>query len=335
MTAYTDQDIIDISRKALGVPENLSGHLIPIVKGGSDRSYYRVYIGHKTAVFVHYNPERQENNYYVPISQFLEKIGIRVPGIVLHNPKSRFVVMEDLGNEDLWSYRHASWDIRRPFYYGTLEMVSRLHLYPPEEFIKQRVPVMDGFDLGLYRWEQDYFRDNCLVGLCRLELKGALAKELEEELEVLSKRLQRQGLQLIHRDLQSQNVMICKNEPVLIDFQGMRFGNRFYDLGSLLYDPYVELADEERLQLLSYYYRLSPQQLAWEQFKDSFYEASIQRLMQALGAYGFLGLKQGRTAFLEYVPSGLSHLLSVLNKINIFPVLKDIAQQCSEISKNT
>ena len=333
MIDYTEQDIISISRRALGVPETLSGRLVPITKGGSDRSYYRVLIGQKTVVFVHYNPERQENHYYVPIAQFLEKMGIRVPRIIIHDPVSCFAVMEDLGNGDLWSYRHASWDIRRSFYHGTLEMINRLHLYPAEEFIKQKVPVMDGFDSRLYRWEQDYFRDNCLVGLCRLELKGALAKEFEEELGVLSKRLQQQGSQLIHRDLQSQNVMICNNEPVLIDFQGMRFGNRFYDLGSLLYDPYVELTDDERLQLLFYYYRLSPQQLAWEQFKDSFYEASVQRLMQALGAYGFLGLKQGRTAFLEYVPSGLNHLFSVLNKINIFPVLKDIAQRCFQILK--
>ncbi len=62
---------------------------------------------------------------------------------------------------------------------------------------------------------------------------------------------------LVHRDLQSQNVMIVNGEPVFIDFQGMRLGSPFYDLGSLLYDPYVEIGEAERVALLKYYYDLT------------------------------------------------------------------------------
>ena len=68
--------------------------------------------------------------------------------------------------------------------------------------------------------------------------------ELETELSALGERLSGTGRCLVHRDLQSQNVMIRDGEPFLIDFQGMRFGSPFYDLGSLLCDPYVDFSDE-------------------------------------------------------------------------------------------
>jgi len=328
---YEVDDMIDICRRVLGAPKNAVGRFVPITRGGSDRSYYRVYIGDETLIFLHYNREREENNYHVPIARFLDRIGISVPAVLLHDPRSSIAVMEDLGEADLCSYRHVPWNERRAFYYKTLTMISGLHLYPPEAFAREGVTVMKGFDLDLYRWEQDYFREHFLTAICHLDRKQVHAKGLEEELGLLSARLLRHEKRLIHRDLQSQNIMIFRNEPVLIDFQGMRFGNPLYDLGSLLYDPYVEITDEERLDLLSCYYRMIPQKQAWEEFRSGFYEASAQRLMQALGAYGFLGLTRGRTAFLDHVPQGLSHLFSALSKIKSLPMLSDTVQSCQKI----
>jgi hypothetical protein len=67
--------------------------------------------------------------------------------------------------------------------------------------------------------------------------------------------------------------MIRDGEPFLIDFQGMRFGSPFYDLGSLLCDPYVNLSDSERGELLSFYYGLSKSDLDLATFQNTFWEA--------------------------------------------------------------
>jgi len=50
--------------------------------------------------------------------------------------------------------------------------------------------------------------------------------------------------------------------------------------------------------------------------------------MQALGAYGFLGLKKERAAFLAHIPSALARLEEVAGKLprlKRFPVL---LEQC-------
>jgi len=132
----------------------------------------------------------------------------------------------------------------------------------------------------------------------------------------------------VHRDLQSQNVMLWQDEPYLIDFQGMRFGSRFYDLGSLLCDPYVTFSPAERGELLLFYYRLSDEELDWKSFQNAFWEASAQRLMQALGAYGFLGLAKGLKNYLTHVPAGLRNLRAAAENAESLPHLLDICTRC-------
>ncbi len=128
---------------------------------------------------------------------------------------------------------------------------------------------------------------------------------------------------LIHRDLQSQNIMILNSQPYLIDFQGMRTGSFFYDLASLLYDPYVTFGDEERLELLDYYYRISGCGLDWPCLNRMFHESAAQRLMQSLGAYGFLGLKKGLTSFLEHIPAALENLINAAANRGTSPAAGD------------
>jgi aminoglycoside/choline kinase family phosphotransferase len=45
-----------------------------------------------------------------------------------------------------------------------------------------------------------------------------------------------------------------------------------------------------------------------DEFTHLFHVAATQRLLQACGAYGFLGRKQGRPDFLAHLPQGLANL---------------------------
>ena len=114
-----------------------------------------------------------------------------------------------------------------------------LHSFSPERFPAEQVRLMEPFGPGLYQWEFDYFRENFVKGICGVEFEPASGRELEVELSALAQHIYEASRSLVHRDLQSQNVMIRDGEPFLIDFQGMRFGSPFYDLGSLFCDPYV------------------------------------------------------------------------------------------------
>ena len=271
---------------------------------------------------------REENNCYAAIAGFLREIGVSVPAILGHAPERGLLVMEDLGAEDLFSFRDAPWDLRRPLYEKTLEVVLKLHAFPPGRFPAVGVRLMPGFGSELYKWEWDYFRQHCVRKICRIECSAGEGNALEAELTSLARRLHSTPVSLVHRDLQSQNVMIRRGEPFLIDFQGMRFGSPFYDLGSLLYDPYVDLREEARAVLLGYYFERSRWASGWDEFRELFLLASAQRLMQVLGAYGFLGLEQGKPHFLAHLPAALDRLIDVTGRTGCLPQLHTLARRC-------
>jgi aminoglycoside/choline kinase family phosphotransferase len=332
MPMKSREGMIVFAREALGLSESVSLKISTLEGRGSDRTFFRLkWNRNDSAILIHYNPKREENTYYADIATFLRNIDVPAPQLIRHDPANSLIVMEDLGDMDLWSLRKTPWETRRVLYQKTLTIVHRLHCFPEKDFPSARVRLMDGFGPDLYRWERNYFRDHFVRNVCGIKLESSFESELETELFSLAERLSGTKRSLVHRDLQSQNVMILDKEPFLIDFQGMRFGSPFYDLGSLLCDPYVNFPDGERKELLSFYFRLSTWDLDWAAFQNTFWEASAQRLMQALGAYGFLGLKKGLKAFLEHIPAGLLNLHHAASHVASLPRLRDLSRICQRM----
>ncbi len=331
-SAFGDQkyeDMTSFARESLGLSESVCLTVSPLEGRGSDRTFFRLnWNRNASAILVHYDSKRVENGYYADIATFLQEIDVPVPRLMRHDPVRCFILMEDLGDTDLWSFRISPWETRRDLYQKTLTIVHKLHSFPKEDFPSGRVKLSEGFGPHLYRWERDYFTEHFVTGLCGLKLGPSFQKQLESELSALAERLAGTIRCLVHRDLQSQNVMIHEGEPFLIDFQGMRFGNPFYDLGSLLCDPYVDFSGEERTGLLSFYYGLENWDLDWTAFQNAFWEASVQRLMQALGAYGFLGLVKGLKGFLDHTPPGLRNLQQAASQLSSLPRIRELCLVC-------
>jgi N-acetylmuramate 1-kinase len=322
--------LISFARESLELSPSNDEELIPFAGRGSDRSYFRFKWANRSVILVQYESSRMENSYFADIAAFLFANGIPVPRSIRHDAAGGRMVLEDLGDTDLWLLRNEPWERRRVLYQKTLAAVHRLHAIPESRFPSDRIRLMESFGPTLYRWERSYFLENFATALCAVHIGTRRAKALEEELCGLAETLASGNRCLVHRDLQSQNVMICREEPFLIDFQGMRFGSRFYDLGSLLCDPYVSFTDTERMDLLSYYHSLSNTELDWGNFQNAFWKASAQRLMQALGAYGFLGLRKGLRQYLAHVAPGLLNLRMASENAGTLPLLRSLCDECEK-----
>jgi len=324
--------MIHFAREALGLSESAAIELSPLEGRGSDRVFFRLKQSHNDSVIlILYDPNRVENTYYVDIATFLRDIDVPVPRFIRYDSTRCLVVMEDLGDTDLWSLRENPWEVRRSLYQKTLTAAYRLHAFPEGDFPSSRVRLMEGFGPDLYHWERDYFRHHFVRDACGIKLEPSFERELEAELSKLAERLMATKRSLVHRDLQSQNVMVRNGDPFFIDFQGMRFGSFFYDLGSLLCDPYVAFSDSERHELLSFYYELSKLEIDLTVFHDTFWEASAQRLMQALGAYGFLGLKKGLKTYLNHIPGGLRSLQFAATQVLSLRRLRELTGECQRV----
>lgn len=318
------------SESCLHVPgwEGAAVRLDLIVKGGSDRYYYRATAsggsgeGPETAIIMVYTDKRPDNLSFFAATEVLALSGVRTMRVYHHDEARRIGWLEDLGREDLWECRQAEDAI--PLYRDTLSQVAYLHRMKASDLPEHlRETLQPAFDARLYRWEQDYFFNQFAARFSVLseeeltELReSAPFAEMAETLAALPR-------SLVHRDFQSQNIIRRSDEAYLIDYQGVREGRPEYDLASLLYDPYVSLTPAERKDLLAHYQKVRAELDGGTVDAEVLRMAACQRLMQALGAYGKLGAGDGKLSFLRHIPPAVENLRGVLAETGLLPGLAE------------
>ncbi|NMA45518.1 MAG: NTP transferase domain-containing protein [Lentisphaerae bacterium] len=311
---------------SLGI-ESAACTLTPLAKQGSGRKYSRLSCGDRSWVWCAYNPDRRENAGFSAISDFLFRLGIRVPQVMLHLADTFEIVSRDLGQSDL---QLAPQQLKEEYLFQVVEQIARLHVLGDQAVRLEELPLQKGFTKGLYDWERDYFRNNMLDACLHApELWADAALEYCELRSILL----RQPLVPIHRDLQSANIKVKDGLAYLIDFQGMRLGSAAYDLGSLLYDPYQ-------------CYPVELRQAAWREYcrqvrslggtPPEYYvllAAACQRLMQALGAYGKLWIKDGLEWYRQFICPGFDMLVEAAAEGEQFPALRAMAGKGRDIAR--
>lgn len=246
---------------------------------------------------IYWTADRADNASFLPAAHGLRKAGVRVPAVLAEQDVGNgcgACLVEDLGQKSLLSLRDAPRHERRAAYVSALHQLHKLHGTHPDW------PLQPAFDASLYRWEQNYFAEHYLTrhrGMPTEQVQQLLSAPPWQQLATRLAELPRVPL---HRDCQSQNIMLRDGEAWFIDFQGMRLGLPEYDLASLLYDPYMELTDSERDELLAHWSGICHAPLR----RDVLAGCALQRIMQALGAFANIGYNARNTWYLDLIPAG-------------------------------
>jgi aminoglycoside/choline kinase family phosphotransferase len=275
-------------------------------------------------ILVRYSLEREENGLYSRHARFLKSIGLPAPAILLDAPAKNFFVMQDLGDQSLQSLA-KTWPQARlsHFYQLVLASIARWHTEGGCAARRRRLALVAPFSPDLYRWEREFFIRNFLQP--RLHPAPETVRQIADELAAVSADLLKAPAVLVHRDLQSSNILRAGRRPFFIDFQGMRFGAAAYDLASLLCDPYIELPLAETEQLLDAYNRMVNRRQGVS--GELFWLAAIERLAQALGAYGRLGANPETAWFGKYIAPGLRMMRRAIEQSGACPRLASLLQR--------
>ncbi len=293
--------ILSTVRQFLEVDPTVTITMEPIRRGASGRTIVRVKTpGREPFIGIHWTDEREDNSQFIPVGRFLKQARLRVPEIIHERARYRVALIEDLGDTDLLSMKDRPFAERLPFYRSALEQVDKLfYAKPAKDF-----HLMPPFDAALYRWEQEYFFEFLVEDFLGMDA-GPLRKN--PVFTALAERLGTVARHLVHRDFQSQNLMIKDDKVWLIDFQGLRRGRQEYDLASLIFDPYMDHSEEEREQLLELWEDIADER----PLKTLFYECAAQRLMQALGAFSNIVTTRGDDWYRQHIPTA-GRLLGVV-----------------------
>lgn len=324
-------------RKAFGRMPDMPVARTRLAGDGSDRKWFRLSSGDRRLIAADHGIQMQDFHSQYPASEafafvrigrhLLEK-GIAVPRIFDHDEFSGLVFMTDLGDESLQARVGRAVDEREVIdcYRLVIDALIPMSVRGAEGFDPAWTCQTPAYDRQLIlERECRYFVEAFLNGYLDMDIAyDALAPEFEKlaDLAVVDA-----VIGFMHRDLQSKNIMIMDERPFFIDFQGGRMGPLQYDLASLLNDPYVDLSENARGILLNYCMEKLEQvrPVSRESFIAGYRFCTITRLLQALGAFGFLTCVKSKPGFASYMPIALKTLENRLDSDaqNLFKQLRD------------
>lgn len=262
---------------------------------GSERVFFRC---DKGVIIVYDDANRAENGLYAGHARYLKSKGVPVPDVLSDLVSMKTLVLEDAGETKKMTFDD---------YVKVVEALAKFNAIGADPSIGE-MPLQPAFDDAMWKWERDLFREHCLASRFFMEMPEAVGRELES----VAARLEKEPKALVHRDFQSTNVIWKGDGFKIIDFQGMRLGPAAYDLASLLYDPYVRLSDRQREALAALYAKVSGR----PEIVEVLPFAAVQRLVQALGAFGRLA-SVGQPQFGDFVLPALENLLAAADEAGL------------------
>ncbi|MDE6324229.1 MAG: phosphotransferase [Paramuribaculum sp.] len=283
---------------------------------GSSRCYYRIH-GHDSTVIATVGRDRRENRAFLALTDHFLRHGLPVPEVLAVSSDESGYIQEDLGSESLYDLYVKSGSESPHFGKALRDSVDMLVAFHAADYDDVDTDVLyprSEMDRLAVRWDLNYFK------YCFLKLTGVEIDEqsLEDVFGYLTSVVCDSAEKaLILRDFQSRNIMLKNGSPVLIDYQGARIGNPFYDVASLLWQSRLGLSDRIRWGLAGRYVEKAREagmviNDGWEGTLRLFV---VFRMLQVLGAYGFRGLHQHKAAFLTPIRTTLKSLEEVLSEI--------------------
>ncbi len=299
--------------------------LASITPDGSERSFSRVSWKGMSAIKIEPAPGEdglKEALSFYRIGHHLMEKAIPVPEIYDFDSSSGILVVQDLGSAMLFDKLLDLLEME------ALSSVKRLYCKVLEVLVLMQKKGGAGFDAswcwqsGVYdarlarEKETNYFLNAFVKGYMGCQVDQKVVRELDWLVAQVSNFTCSRFF--LHRDFQSRNIMISTSHPAgiaVIDFQAGRLGPLGYDAASLLNDPYIDLDFDVRKELFMTYVDLLEKAGMAEDASEVIRQwpvLSALRLMQVLGAFGFLTKKRSRPFFHAYIAPALRGLVWIL-----------------------
>jgi hypothetical protein len=315
----SNEIVSPVIQKYLLTHDYVDYKVTPIAGAGSGRKYYRIATEKRSSVLQVSASVDDDFKRFVDYAEAFNSFGLPVPKVYCVDEASCSVLQEDLGAHNLLDNVLPSGSEKktgnvRILYPEVLDSLIKWQEVSRSLFSSRSDLWLRRFDFDALKWETDYFTENYLKAHKGIQ---EIPEYVRQFYSLIAVSVEAQHKVLMHRDFQSQNIMVKPNSEIaFVDFQGARRGAMFYDVASLLWDPYVELSLTEIKDFFEYW-RISYRETktytkddAWE----AFIHASLQRVMQAMGAYCFLSKVKGIQKFEQYIEPGKRQLRIIFDE---------------------
>jgi aminoglycoside/choline kinase family phosphotransferase len=308
---------------------------------GSNRQYYRMTAPDGKTLIGVIGTSAEENKAFFNLSQLFASRRLPVPAVYSHTDDYMAYLQEDLGSTSLFDFlrsgreRGGQYDEKQKLMLRqVISDLPRLQFDGGDQSVFAQCYPQQAMDRTSVMFDLNYFK------YCYLKLQGTEFNEykLQSDFEHLADDLLREDADtFLYRDFQARNVMLRDGRPYYIDYQGGRRGPIYYDLASFLWQASARYDDDLRSLLIDeYWHAVQPYLNETECYRDMTREHFTQRLrlfvlfrlLQVLGAYGYRGLWERKTHFIESIPPALDNLQEMLRQgcCDAYPYLRRVCE---------
>ena len=336
--SYLMTSLLELAASEFGIKHDRIKHIrVDRLAGdGSDRNWYRA--AYKAGSFIISDhgiclPESDrllQLNAFIHIGNHLFSKGIPVPRIINYDTLSGIVMLDDLGDVHLETQikQKKNGDFTIKIYKKVIDRLIDFSIKGFQEFKKEWTCQTEAYSKELIvEKECRYFMQAFIQNYLKLDV--AFHKFSDEFEHIADHALKHGFIGLMHRDMQSRNIMIQNSRIYFIDFQSARSGPLQYDLASLLIDPYVNLKEQIRNELLQYTMeKLKLSGIESQNFLECYQYCCLTRNLQFLGAFGFLSQIKKKKEFEQYIPDAVKSLKKIIFDLNTdrIPKLSKLVQ---------
>lgn len=297
--------------------------LAPASADASFRRYFRVTLPDRTLIAMDAPPQHEDCKPFLHVAEVFGAAGVNVPEVLATDLQQGFLLLTDLGHTTYLSALNEA-DADR-LYRDAMEALLRIQM-------ASRPGVLPPYDEALLTREMRLFPEWYVQRHLGCVLDDRQQTALQQVFDILNRNILAQGQVYVHRDYHSRNLMVCDDNPGILDFQDAVHGAITYDLVSLLKDAYIRWEEEQVIDWVVRFWEGArkarlPVPADFSEFYRDFEWMGAQRHIKVLGIFARLYHRDGKAGYLDDMPLVMDYLRRACARyVELRPLLRLLDQ---------
>ena len=302
--------------------KNLKG-----IKGdASSRKFFRKTKKNYSSIIVISKKEKLQNLLnYDAVNKILNKNKILAPKLYKENYDKNFLEIQDFGDNTIYKILKKK-NINKILYFKKIiKLLKNIQLIKTRRVknFKKKNYLIPRYEKKVLIKEANLFREWYVKKNLPKKYIKNFEKKFKKIIRNLSSNLKLKNNTFVHRDFHVSNLMLVNNKIGVIDSQDALFGNKAYDLASLIDDVRLKTKNSLKTKIYDFYIK-GLRESEKHKFKNDFEILSVLRNLKIIGIFTRLAIRDNKKKYLRLIPYAWTLINLRINKNIIFKDLKEL-----------
>ena len=297
------------------------------IKGdASFRSFYRKEYRKKKSIIVAAKKEKKKNLLiYDAINKLLIKNGIKAPKLLNHNYHKNYIEIEDFGKFTIYSILKNKKKNKLQIFKKIILLLNKMQKIKNNKIknFNNKNYILPVYSKKLIAEESELFLKWYIPNIFIKKKALTLNKKLTTKINLLLSKLKLKNNTFVHRDFHVSNLMKLKKKIGILDSQDAVYGNKAYDLASLIDDVRLKTSLKLKNSIYNYYVYLNKKKINKNNFRNDFEILSVLRNLKVIGIFTRLAVRDDKKSYLKLIPYAWKLIENRINNNLIFADLKN------------